>query len=68
MYTDEKAFTAADVVSANFFEIGKVFVEEGVVGGGVGECYLSDIFWDRIPFLEVSDLNLLSQIELRMLT
>ena len=34
MYTDEKAFTAADVVSANFFEIGKVFVEEGVVGGG----------------------------------
>ena len=51
MYTDEKAFPAADVVSANFFEIGKVFVEEGVVGGGVGECHLSDIFWDRIPFL-----------------
>ena len=36
MYTDEKAFTAADVVSANFFEIGKVFVEEGVVGGWGG--------------------------------
>ena len=36
VYTDEKAFTAADVVSANFFEIGKVFVEEGVVGGELG--------------------------------
>ena len=41
MYTDEKAFPAADVVSANFFEIGKVFVEEGVVVGGGGSWGMS---------------------------